>query len=207
MPFVKICGITRLDDALLAAELGARALGFVFWPGSPRFIDPFRARTIAAWLPPLVTPVGVFVDQPIEYVEGVASLVRLGAIQLHGEELPAYYHRLRQPVIKSVAVDANFDLSSVQRVPDRVLTLLDTHDPQRRGGTGQVIDWTLAKAIARSRKTILSGGLSADNVRAAVSAVQPYAVDVSSGVESAPGVKDHGRLREFFAAVGQEASA
>ena len=103
---VKICGITRREDAAAAVEAGADAIGFVFWPGSPRFIDPHRARAIAATLPPFVTPVGVFVNQPAEYVRGVASLVRLGAVQLHGDETPAYAAGLSSPILKAVAVRA-----------------------------------------------------------------------------------------------------
>lgn len=197
-PLVKICGVRRREDALLAAELGAAAIGFVFWPASPRFIDPFRARAIAAALPPFVTAVGVFVDQPEEYVGGVAQLVRLGAVQLHGTEPPASYARGPYRVIKAVPVGPSFDPETVRAVPDHVTVLLDAHDPARRGGTGQAIDWTAAAAVARTRRTVLAGGLTAANVRRAISDVHPYALDISSGVESAPGVKDAARLRDLF---------
>ncbi len=199
---VKICGIRRLEDALLAADLGADAIGFVFWPGSRRFIDPYRARAIARDLPPFLTTVGVFVDQPDEYVNGVAGLLQLGAVQLHGREPAATYSRCSHRVIKAVAVDAAFDVArSVDTIPPHVTVLLDAHDPRKHGGTGRVIDWTHAAAAARRRRIILSGGLTPENVRAALDAVNPYAVDVSSGVESAPGVKDRDKLREFFAAI------
>jgi phosphoribosylanthranilate isomerase len=199
---VKICGLHRHEDALLAAELGAAAVGFVFWPGSPRWIDPYRARDIVAALPPYVTAIGVFVDQPPEYVAGVAGLVKLGAVQLHGQELPASYPRKPIRIIKAVAVREDFDLvTQLKAVPDRATVLLDAHDPVRRGGTGTTIDWTLAAAAARLRRVILSGGLNADNVSDAIRQVHPYAVDVSSGVESAPGVKDPDKLRAFFQAV------
>ena len=198
---VKICGIRRPEDALLAAELGAWAVGFVFWPGSPRFIDPYRARAICAILPPWLVPVGVFVDQPAEYVSGVARLVRLGAVQLHGNETSTMIASLPHPVIKSVSVGTEFDESSVDRVPGRAGVLLDAHDAERRGGTGRTVDWTRAAAAARRRPVLLAGGLRPDNVREAVETVRPLGIDVSSGVEAAPGVKDPIRLHALFAAL------
>jgi phosphoribosylanthranilate isomerase len=202
-PRVKICGIRRVEDATLAAELGADALGFVFWPDSPRFIDPYRAREIVHRLPPFVTTVGVFVDQPPEYVNGVADLLQLGAVQLHGHEGLQPYARRSYRVIKAVAVHDAIDVSTeLAAVPGGVTVLLDAHDPTKRGGTGQVIDWTQAAAAARRRPIILSGGLTPANVRSAVESVAPYAVDVSSGVEASPAVKDPERLRAFFAALG-----
>lgn len=198
---IKVCGIRRTEDALLAAELGAWAVGFVFWPGSPRFIDPYRARTIAAALPPWLVPVGVFVDQPLEYIAGVASLVRLGAVQLHGHEAPEMVERLQHRVIKAVPMGADFDVSMMEAVPARAAVLLDAHDPERRGGTGTTIDWARAAAAARRRPVLLAGGLRPENVRSAVETVRPFGIDVSSGVESTPGVKDHARLRQLFAAL------
>lgn len=198
---VKICGIRRTEDALLAAELGAWAVGFVFWPGSARFIDPYRARRISTALPPWVVPVGVFVDQPAEYVSAVASLVRLGVVQLHGSETPEMVERMPQRVIKSVAVTSDFDESSVDRIPARAGVLLDAHDPQRHGGTGTTVDWSRAAAAARRRRVLLAGGLRPENVRTAIDTVRPFGIDVSSGVESAPGVKDPDRLRALFAAL------
>jgi phosphoribosylanthranilate isomerase len=199
---IKICGITRTEDAELAAELGACAVGFVFWPESVRFIDPYRARRIVTALPPCVTTVGVFVDQSPDFVAGVAGLLRLGAVQLHGSEIVASYARAVNRIIKAVAVTDHFDPdSAMNAVPDSATVLLDAHDPIKRGGTGRTIDWTCAARAARLRRVILSGGLNADNVRAAVDAVAPYAVDISSGVESSPGVKDSAKLRDFFAAA------
>jgi phosphoribosylanthranilate isomerase len=199
---VKICGIRRLEDAMLAAELGADAVGFVFWPDSPRFVDPYRARDIARRLPPFLTTVGVFVDQPAEYVNGVADLLALGAVQFHGHEAPAGYARASHRVIKAVAVGDAFDRTrDLDPVPPHVTVLLDAHDPIKRGGTGKAIDWTVAAEIARTRRVILSGGLQPSNVQSALEAVRPYAVDVSSGVEASPGVKDPDKLRAFFAAV------
>jgi phosphoribosylanthranilate isomerase len=198
---VKICGVRTAEDALLAAELGAWAVGFVFWPGSPRFIDPYRAREIAALLPAWVTPVGVFVDQPAEYVAGVAGLVRLGAVQLHGTEQPSAYRHLRHRLIKSVPVGANFDGGSISALPESVTVLLDAHDPVRKGGTGRTIDWTRAAAAAAIRPVFLSGGLTPDNVGEAVARVRPRGIDVSSGVERSPGLKDPAKLRALFSAI------
>jgi phosphoribosylanthranilate isomerase len=198
---VKVCGIRRPDDARRATELGADALGFVFWPESPRFIDPYRALPIVAALSPFVATVGVFVDQPVDYVKGVAQLLNLSAVQLHGREAPSTYPRFRR-VIKAVPVTATFDpVVAFEPLPAVATVLLDAHDPIRRGGTGRVIDWSRAAAAARLRPIILSGGLTADNIAAAISAVDPYAVDVSSGVEASPGVKDPAKLRAFFAAL------
>jgi len=194
---VKICGITRLDDAEAAVAAGASAIGFVFWPRSPRFIDPHRARAIAAMLPPLVTAVGVFVNQPLDYVNGVASLVRLGAAQLHGDETPAFAARVAAPVMKAIAPGAG----EPGAWPLRVRLLLDVHDPVARGGTGRTVDWGRAADIASRREVVLAGGLTPDNVAKAIARVRPYGIDVSSGVERAPGIKDHGRLRALFEAV------
>jgi phosphoribosylanthranilate isomerase len=144
------------------------------------------------------------VDAPETYVSGVARLLNLGAVQLHGQERVEPYARASYRVIKAVAVTDGGDcLAAVKAVPARATVLLDAHDPVKRGGTGRTIDWTQAAAAAKARPIILSGGLNADNVRAAIDAVRPYAVDVSSGVESSPGVKDPGKLRALFGAVSQ----
>jgi phosphoribosylanthranilate isomerase len=198
---VKICGITRLEDAAAAVAAGAGAIGFVFWPGSPRFIDPHRARAIAATLPPFVTPVGVFVNQPAAYVRGVASLVRLGAVQLHGDEPPAYAKELSTPIVKAIAIGADGGETAIDTWPAGITLLLDVHDPVKRGGTGRTVDWTAAAGIAATRRVFLAGGLTPDNAADAVARVRPYGIDVSSGVECAPGVKDHQRLRALFEAL------
>ena len=192
---VKICGITRLEDAQAAVAAGANALGFVFWPKSPRHIDPYRARRIVAALPPFVTPVGVFVDQPAAYVNGVSSLVRLGAVQLHGAEDAAYAKTIARPVVKAISDGA------WEAWPANVLVLLDVHDPIRKGGTGKTIDWTAAAEVAKCRDVLLAGGLTPENVAEAIARVQPYGIDVSSGVETEPGIKDHVRLKALFEAV------
>jgi phosphoribosylanthranilate isomerase len=199
---VKVCGITRMEDALLACDLGADALGFVCWPGSPRFIEPEQVRTIVAALPPFVATVGVFVNQTPDYVASVASTAMLSAVQLHGDEDPAAFAPVASRLIKSVAVSAGFDAAhAVSALSQRVTMLLDAHDPIRRGGTGRAIDWKIAARVAHMRRVILSGGLTPGNVAVAQASVHPYAVDVSSGVETSPGVKDPAKLRAFFAAL------
>jgi len=194
--FVKVCGITRREDAAVAVDAGARALGFVFWPKSPRFVDPFHARAIVATLPPFVTAVGLFVNQPHEYVSGVASLVRLGAVQLHGDESIAFAESLRQPVIRALTLGDRID-----EWPARMRVLLDAHDPARRGGTGRTIDWTAAAVVATTRPILLAGGITPENVAEAVARVRPFGIDVSSGVERSPGIKDHDKIRALFEAL------
>ena len=194
--FVKICGITRLEDAEAAVGCGANALGFVFWPNSPRFIDPYRARDIIVSLPPFVTPVGVFVNQATDYVNGVAALAGLGAVQLHGDETLDDLRRMTRPVLKAVALESSDE--EIDKWPGRVTPLLDVHDPVRRGGTGRTVDWARAATIAGRRRIVLAGGLTPENVADAIARVHPFGIDVSSGVERSPGVKDHGRLTALF---------
>jgi phosphoribosylanthranilate isomerase len=200
MTYVKICGITEPDAAAMAADLGATAIGLVFWPASPRFVDRTRARRILAALPPLVRAVGVFVDQVPE-ARSIAEDLGLSAVQFHGDEAPADYEGFPYPVIKAVAVRDAASKAAAAAVPARTTVLLDAHDPVKRGGTGVPIDWSVAAAIARDRRVILSGGLNADNVAAAIAAVRPYGIDVSSGVESAPGKKDRDKMRALFTAI------
>jgi len=195
--FVKICGITRVEDALAATELGADAIGFIFWPGSPRFVDPYRARRIAAALPRLVRTVGVFVDQPADYIAGVANLVRLFAVQLHGDETPHAVAAVGRPAIKSIKPGAN----RLEDWPSNVTLLLDAHDPVKKGGTGTPVDWNAAAAIAARRPMLLAGGLTPENIADAIACVRPFGVDVSSGVETSPGVKNHARMQALFKAI------
>jgi len=197
---VKICGVTRADDALAAVDAGASAIGFVFWPDSPRYVDPYRARAIRAALPPFVTAVGVFVNQPVEYVSGVASLVRLGAVQLHGDETPQYASLLSAPIVKALPL-TTLGESDLAAWPDETMVLLDVHDPVKRGGTGRTIDWDAAATISARRRIVLAGGLTPDNVADAVARVRPFGIDVSSGVEVSPGIKDHRRVRALFEAL------
>jgi phosphoribosylanthranilate isomerase len=203
---VKICGITQLEDAELAVECGASAVGFVFWPGSPRFIDPTRAYAIAGKLPPFVTPVGVFVNQPADHVNDVAAFVGLGAVQLHGDESVEYAATLTRPVLKAMTLTAAAD-GTLDRWPSTAMVLLDTHDPVRRGGTGTTIDWTRAAAVAARRRIMLAGGVTPGNVAEAIDRVRPFGVDVSSGVESSPGVKDRAKLKALFEAINGADSA
>ena len=198
---VKVCGITRAEDALLAAELGASALGFVFWTRSPRAVAADTVRRITEGVPPFVSTIGVFVNQPPDEVMDTAARAGLTAIQLHGDEDASAYAGGPLRVIKALPVGDGFTMAAVDGVPRAMTVLLDAHDPQRRGGTGRTIEWTVAAAVAERRPIILSGGLKPENVRAAAHAVKPYAVDVSSGVESVPGVKDESKLRAFFAAL------
>lgn len=202
--FVKVCGITRTEDAALAVSLGARALGFLFWPGSPRYIEPSRARAIVRTLAPFVTPVGLFVNQPVDEVNRIAAQVGLGAVQLHGDEPVEYLDGVERPVVKALSIGDDVDMPDVDRWPARVVLLLDSHDPER-GGRRQTADWTQAARIATARPTILAGGLRPENVAEAIARVRPFGIDVSSGVEAAPGVKDHERLRALFEVVSHDA--
>ena len=147
---------------------------------------------------------GVFVDQTVQHVLDVAARLALGAIQLHGSETVEAFDAPGRRLIKSRAVGDGFDPRSVDELPAKVTVLLDAHDPVRRGGTGRTIDWRAAAAVAARRRTILSGGLNAANVREAVAQVRPYMIDVSSGVESAPGIKDGPRMRALFAALAED---
>ena len=198
---VKICGITRFQDAMLAARLGAACVGFVFWPQSPRFVKPAVAADILAALPPHVAGVGVFVNQPVEEVNAIADRVGLGAVQLHGDEPALACARCTRRVIKAVRLSAGSTPDAVVAVWSGATVLLDALDPVRMGGTGRQVDWTLAARIARRRRTILSGGLRAETVGEAVRLVAPYGLDVSSGVESQPGIKAPERMAAFFDAV------
>lgn len=201
-PRVKICGVTRREDAMLAAALGASAIGFVLWPDSPRYVLPSRVRAIVTDLPPFVTAVGVFVDQPPEAIAEIAAEAGLTAIQLHGREDARKFRHLPWPIIKAVAVRRGVRPAALLDVPAGIPVLLDAFDPERLGGTGQSIDWQVAASIAVERPVILSGGLRPENVATAIASVAPIAVDVSSGVECTPGVKDPAKLRAFFDAVG-----
>jgi phosphoribosylanthranilate isomerase len=195
---IKICGITNAADALAAAALGVHALGFVFWPGSPRAIDVDLAGDIVGVLPPFITPVGVFVDPSRDDV--AAAWVRAGirVVQIHGTA-PA---GLTRDVTILRAVHLSDDGRGVRpEVPGRAPVLVDTFDATLRGGTGRAIDWSRVAAVAAERPVILAGGLTPDNVCHAIRAAGPSGVDVSSGVERSPGVKDHGKMAGFVAAV------
>ncbi|NHM27936.1 phosphoribosylanthranilate isomerase [Desulfofundulus sp. TPOSR] len=198
---VKICGITDISSALAAAEAGADALGFVFAP-SPRRITPSQACRICRELPPFISRVGVFVDAPLEEVRAVAEYCGLDAIQLHGSESPDYCRSLGRRVIKAFRVGDEIDPVELSGYPADAI-LLDTFVAGQKGGTGQPFDWQLAAGLKLSRPLILAGGLTPENVGRAVAIVQPYGVDVSSGVEKdgQPGKKDPDKIRRFIAAA------
>jgi phosphoribosylanthranilate isomerase len=199
---VKICGITNLEDALLATQLGAQALGFIFYSKSPRAIKPEAARQIIAQLPPLVLSVGVFVNEPAAVVLEVAEMVRLDWVQLHGEEPPEYCRFLGRNVLKAIPVQDRNSLVRMQDYQGYVRAfLLDTHKSGQKGGTGETFDWSLAREAKEYGPIVLAGGLQPENVAAAIQEVSPLAVDVASGVEAAPGKKDPMRLQAFFEAV------
>jgi phosphoribosylanthranilate isomerase len=200
---IKICGVTRPDDAVLAADLGASAIGMVFWPKSPRCVEVGLAREIVAALPPLVSAVGVFVDQ--EEALRIAEQVGLTVVQFHGDEPAIAYRHCAMTVIKAIPVRDRTAIDAARDVPRHATVLLDAHDPDTRGGTGKRIDWTIAAEIAARRPIILSGGLNAANVVEAIETVRPAAIDVSSGVESAPGRKDPAKLRDLFDRLQQSA--
>jgi phosphoribosylanthranilate isomerase len=199
---VKICGITNLEDALLAANLGADALGFIFYPPSPRSVAPDAARAIIAQLPPLVTTVGVFVDEEAATVKELAAQVGLDWLQLHGKETPEYCRGLGRRIIKVFRIrDENSlaDLAAYRGVVQALL--LDTYKKGQVGGTGETFDWDLARQAKKYGPIILAGGLTPENVAQAISVAQPQAVDVASGVEAAPGKKDPEKLQAFFGRV------
>ncbi len=201
MTAVKICGITRPEDARLAEDCGAAAVGFVFHPPSPRYIEPGKAKAISDGLGPFVTRVGVFVNEPAERIRAIAAEAGLDAIQLYGDEPPSYVAGLLGlRIIRAFRVGPEFDPKTPSDWPADAY-LLDACEPGAYGGTGRTCDWDTARACAERYRIILAGGLAPDNVGAAVRAVQPWGVDVSSGVESSPGVKDHDAVRAFFAAV------
>jgi len=193
---LKICGITRLSDALHAVEHGAGALGFVFWPQSPRYITPERAAEIIAALPPGVDAVGVFVNEPVDSIRAVVAQTGISTIQLHGDETPAYADALGWPVLRAITVEQAEQASAAW--PPETLFLMDAADPVRRGGTGSTIDWQQAASAARGRRIVLAGGLTPDNVADAIGTVRPFGVDVSSGVEDAPGVKNPDKVARFL---------
>jgi len=197
---VKVCGITRPRDARTAVDLGAAALGFIFYPGSPRYIDPDKAAEIIRGLPPFVASVGVFVDAPAGRVRSVIRACSLAAVQLHGAEPPEFCASLPVKVIKGFRVREGRMPPGISRYAVDAL-LLDTYRAGVPGGTGEVFPWEVACRARRYGKIILAGGLNPGNVREAVEAVRPYAVDVSSGVEAAPGIKDAGLLEAFFRQV------
>ena len=199
---VKICGITRLEDAQEAVELGAAALGFNFYPPSPRYIEPRAAKAIGRRLPPFVTPVGVFANETAAgRVISIAREAGVTGVQLHGPGFPDLHELLSAfTLVVAVPVRDGFKAEDLAKLSPSAY-LLDAFDPERPGGTGKTFDWNAAREAKRYGPIILAGGLTPENVGRAIRVVRPFAVDVASGVESAPGIKDPAKLRAFFAAV------
>ena len=201
MTFIKICGITNLNDALAAVAAGADALGFNFYKPSSRYIAPHAAREIIEQLPASVLTVGVFVNE--EDVMSIANEATLKAVQLHGDESPDYCRELaaNTKVIKALAVSDSFDPKLAESYQVDAI-MLDTQDNRLRGGTGRVFDWSIARQVSQIvPKLYLAGGLSPENVEEAINRVRPYAVDACSSLENSPGTKNHGRMRAFVETV------
>jgi len=201
---VKICGITRWEDAQLAVELGASALGFNFYPPSPRYIAPETAKAIILKLPPLVTAVGVFANEiDGAHIAAIAREAGVAVVQLHGPKFPKADGTLASfQMIRAVAVRDGMKIEDLT-LSGASAWLLDAFDPDLPGGTGKTFDWNLAREAKKNASIILAGGLTPENVSQAIREAQPYAVDVASGVESSPGKKDPAKMRAFFAAVAE----
>ena len=199
---IKICGITNLEDALCAVNAGADALGFVFYENSPRHISPEQVKQIVAALPPFVTTVGLFVNAAHEVIQQTMQAAGLNVVQLHGDESAEDCCLNPYPVIKAVRIKDADSLTGIDRYNVSAL-LLDAWNDQQYGGTGESFDWQLAKKLTGRLPLILAGGLTPNNVTQALQVVNPYAVDVSSGVEGSPGRKDHNKIREFIQQVKQ----
>lgn len=200
---LKICGITNWTDARRAIDAGADFLGFNFYPASPRYVTPEKARRIVQRLPKGIAAVGVFVNEPEEQMLAIARSVGLKCLQLHGDESPAEVARLRRsfPVIKALRVKRPFRTAQIARYRAANALLLDGFDGRLRGGTGKTFDWKIARRAASRGRIFVAGGLAPENVAEAIRTAKPYAVDVSSGVESRPGKKDPARLKAFARAV------
>ncbi len=198
---IKICGITRLEDARVAANLGVDALGFIFHPKSPRFISPEQARNIIMQLPPMINRVGVFVNESRETVMKIAALSGIDTVQLHGDETPEMCATIPLPVIKSFSIRPDSDISKLKDYRTQGI-LLDTWSPGMQGGSGVTFDWNIArKACGMFNNIILAGGLGPTNLEDALGMVDPFAVDINSGVEIMPGVKNPHKMRHVVKIV------
>ena len=204
--FVKFCGMTRAEDARVAAGLGIDAVGFNFWRGGPREIDPGRAADIARVLPAGVKRFGVFVDDPPSRIVEIAGEVELDAVQLHGDETPERCIEIGElgvgEIYKALRVGPGFEAALLAAYRCAGF-LLDGFDPARPGGTGRTFDWERARQVAQDARILIAGGLTPDNVAAAIGAGRPWGVDVASGIESAPGIKDAAKMTAFVAAARQ----
>jgi phosphoribosylanthranilate isomerase len=198
---IKICGITRTEDAKTAAHLGVDALGFIFVKKSHRFIDAKAAAGIIRELPPFVSRVGVFVDETIENIVEICRIANIDTVQLHGSESPEFCAKVPFPVVKAVSVNDDTDISIIDAYAVSGI-LLDTWSTGMSGGTGKTFDWNIAKkACLRNERIILAGGLGPSNIEDALSAVQPYGVDINSGVEIKPGIKNPHKIRDVIRLV------
>jgi phosphoribosylanthranilate isomerase len=207
MTEIKICGITRLEDAMAAADCGADAVGFILHEPSPRHVRPETVRGIVAALPAGIATVGVFVNRDADEVGQIVAQCRLDFIQFHGDETPGYCGRFPAGrVLKAVELRSAADMGRLDAYRVRAL-LVDSRREGLYGGTGLRADWKLASELAASRPVILAGGLDEHNILAALETVAPAAVDINSGVEQAPGVKDHGRLRRIVGLIRGAASS
>ena len=209
---VKICGMTRIDDAQCAAAAGVDALGFIFYAKSPRHIEPEAARRIIAGLPPLVDAVGVFVNEEMARVEAVVRGCGLQYAQLHGAEPPDYCRELAARagcrVLKAIRVGPATTAAEVTPYRGAVCGfLLDTYQQEAMGGTGAVFDWARIDRLQLDHPFLLAGGLSVDNIAAALAQAQPFGVDANSGLERAPGIKDHDLIERFLALVHSAATS
>ncbi len=204
---IKICGITRIEDAQAAVNAGVDALGFIFYPKSPRNIDPKSARKIIDQLPPFVNVVGVFVDKNREELEEIIQYCRLEYVQLHGNESPKYCERVVRfaapcQVLKAFRVGVETDNEAFGLYNEHTRGfLLDTYEKGKVGGTGNSFDWSLISRLDIQKPYILAGGLSKDNIVQAIETVRPYGVDINSGVEESPGIKDHNKIAEVVTLV------
>lgn len=200
--FVKICGITRIEDAIAAADAGADAIGLNFYPESKRCVTLQRARAIATAVRGRVALVGLFVNAPFEAVDRMDRMVELDLLQFHGDETPAFCARWGGRVIRALRIAAESDLAQIAAYDSAHCVMLDAAVPGVYGGTGVMGEWALArKAVEAGGKIILAGGLTPENVAAAIETVMPFGVDTSSGVERAPGIKDHARIAAFISAA------
>tara|TARA_Y100000588_G_C14222326_1_gene911573 strand:- start:827 stop:1468 length:642 start_codon:yes stop_codon:yes gene_type:complete len=195
---VKICGITRKSDALVACNYGATALGFVFWDKSPRAVSPEQAEQIVSEIPPNVCTVGVFVNAGHDRVCEVVERVGLSLVQFHGDETLEDCARAPRRVLRAVGLKDEADVDLALSFPSDVTVLLDSSNREKRGGTGHKVDWSLARRISCERPIVLAGGITGENIIEAVETVRPFGLDVSSGVEERPGVKDPLLLKNLF---------
>ena len=197
---VKICGITRLQDALEACDLGADILGFNFVPESPRYLNPYTAREIIETLPPFVTTMGVFANEELSVLNDMAKFLTLDAVQLHGSEDAHYCRKVKSPVVKAIRVSSPVDLEGLDEYSVSAY-LLDARVSGVLGGSGQTFHWKVAEDFCKSRKVFVAGGLTPENVGEAVRTLVPYGVDTASGVETEPGIKDSALVEQFIKAA------